>query len=521
MLSHLVNVERGGDAGCTSGFPWPKKGKRSSPWTDIETPYSGIGRGYDVFGKWMGTENIAEIHWAKGSIAADGLPRFASLKPIYVDMPDFPGVKRSLTWKMYRGIMGSAVVDAPSGRYLVLGGDMDCVASFKIARVEEGDVFCKLPQPLLASGYTIPHSYWTHGIHAVDFDGDGRKELMIDGNPGTIAVLKGVEPGTWISTRARVQGGAICGETLSSAARFDWDHDGYEDIILTDASGWMTFWGGTANPFVYRGARSFTVGGRPFCLKAGESGSLQGTAERMWGYVKVIAGKWGGADAIITVDIRGDLLLHRRAKSGNPLALAPAETFRHTNGRPFKVAWRSRADFAPMGFAGTPHQSLVIMDIDGDLSLAVPDADGSLVISDVRKLKNQDGANMHLCGTNGLWGRGHIELVDWDGDGKEDIVFATNRSCHRYFCDDKANGGGMPFFFRNVGTRECPSFAAPVAFSLAKNGKRLMFGWHNATPWATDIDRDGKMDLLVSAENGKVYAFKHDEIFIKTMDNRP
>ena len=72
----------------------------------------------------------------------------------------------------------------------------------------------------------------------------------------------------------------------------------------------------------------------------------------------------------------------------------------------------------------------------------------------------------------------------------------------------------MPFFFRNVGTRECPSFAAPVAFSLAKNGKRLMFGWHNATPWATDIDCDGKMDLLVSAENGKVYAFKHDEITI-------
>lgn len=44
------------------------------------------------------------------------------------------------------------------------------------------------------------------------------------------------------------------------------------------------------------------------------------------------------------------------------------------------------------------------------------------------------------------------------------------------------------------------------------DGKRLYFGWHNSTPWVTDLDSDGKPDLLVGAENGKVYAFKHDEI---------
>ena len=512
LLTFLVNLERGGDAGCTSGFPWPKSGKKSSPWTDIETPYSGVGRGYDVFGRWMGTENIAELHWAKGTLAPDGLPRFASPRPVYVDMPDFPSVKRTLTWKMFRGIMGATVVDVPSGRHLVVGGDMDRVAAFKIVRVEDGDVFCEMPQPLLASGYTIPHSYWTHGFHAVDIDGDGRKELLIDGNPGTIGVLKGDDPGTWKSARAFIQGGAVCGETLSSAARFDWDHDGRADIILTDASGWMTFWRGTDNPFVYGGARNFTVGDRPFCLKAGDSGSLQGTAERMWGYVKVIAGRWGREDAIITVDIRGDLLLHRRAEGGDPLALASAQPFRHPDGRPFKVAWRSRPDFAPAGFAGASRQSLVIMDVDGDVSLVVPDSDGSLVLSEVRKLTNSDGSNIHLCGINGLWGRGHIALVDWDGDGKEDIVFGTNRSCHRFFCDDKTNGGSMPFFFKNVGTRAKPAFAAPVAFRIANSGKRLAFGWHNATPWATDLDGDERPDLLVSAENGKVYAFRHDEI---------
>ena len=48
---------------------------------------------------------------------------------------------------------------------------------------------------------------------------------------------------------------------------------------------------------------------------------------------------------------------------------------------------------------------------------------------------------------------------------------------------------------------------------LKKSGNRLAFGCHNATPWVTDLDGDGRPDLLVSAENGKVYAFRHDEIF--------
>ena len=47
---------------------------------------------------------------------------------------------------------------------------------------------------------------------------------------------------------------------------------------------------------------------------------------------------------------------------------------------------------------------------------------------------------------------------------------------------------------------------------LAKNGKRLNFGWHVATPWITDLDHDGNPDLLVGAENGKVYAFNNKEL---------
>ena len=499
-----------GVTGCNDGFPWPKQG--NSPWTDVETPYSGIGRGYDVFGTWMGARNVAEVHWAKGVMDAHGELRFGCARPVYVDMPDFPSVKRILTWKMSMAIMGVTVVKTPQERTLVLFGDMDRIASFSVRRVQDGDVYCALPRPLLASGYRSPHNYWIRRLQTVDFDGDGNEEILIDGNPGTIGVLKGRNAGSWVSARARIEGGAICGETLSSAVRYDWDGDDREDVILTDASGWMTFWGGTDDPLVYKGARDFTVGGKPFCLKGGDSGSLQGTVERVWGYVKVIAGKWGDDVVLVTTDICGDLLVHRRVSGQDPLALAPAQPFRHPDGRPFKVAWRSRPDFVPAGFAGVPHPSLLIMDLDGEAAVAIPDADGSLVLSEVRKLKSSDGSNIPLCGINGLWGRGHLELVDWDADGDDDIIFGSNQACQRFFVKRNIKRAATPFLFRNVGTRANPRFADPVPFRLKKSGNRLAFGNHNATPCTTDLNGDGRADLLVSAENGKVYAFDHEII---------
>ena len=54
-----------------------------------------------------------------------------------------------------------------------------------------------------------------------------------------------------------------------------------------------------------------------------------------------------------------------------------------------------------------------------------------------------------------------------------------------------------------------------MPFRLKKNGKRLNFVSHEVTSSVTDWTGDGKPDLMVGAENGKVYAFEHDELFVK------
>ena len=508
LVETYANLGRSANISPNGGFPWPSKGNH--PWTEIETPYSGVGRGYDVFGRWMGDEVVAEVQWSKGTVGADGLPRFGERRAVYVDMPEYPGVRRRLTWKMYMGFMGATAISAESGRYLALYGDMGSLAAFRI-RMDGGDVFCSLPRPLLACGYATPHNYWINRILSIDMDGDGRGELLIDGNPGTIGFLKGGEPGSWTSRRAWIEGGAICGETLSAAARIDWDDDGIEDVVLSDASGWISLYRGTKDPYVYRAPVPFTKEGRPICLKGGDSGSLQGTVEKIWGYVKVAAGRWGDEKALVTVDITGDLLLHTRV-DGNPLELR-TRPFTRANGEKLKVAWRSRVDFAPTGFAGVPRPSLLLQDLDNDLAVAVPEAAGSCALVSFEKLRYADGTTVRPSGINGLSGRCHVSLVDWDGDGNEDIIFGNNGSCQKYFektVKRRPNAG--TYILRNVGTHAAPRYAEAVPFILKASGKRLVFGWHNATPWITDLDGDGSPDLLVSAENGKVYAFRHDEI---------
>ena len=135
-----------------------------------------------------------------------------------------------------------------------------------------------------------------------DFDGDGHPDLIVGDEDGRVAwvrhtgkVKKGMpqfESPVYFTQQADpVKFGA-----LSTPCAFDWDGDGKQDIIAGNSAGEIAFirnLSGGENP-VWDAPRLFTVNGRPIRIQAGENGSIQGPAERKWGYTGLSVADWDG-----------------------------------------------------------------------------------------------------------------------------------------------------------------------------------------------------------------------------------
>ncbi len=483
-----------------SVFPY-----EGGPWTGKEQRHAGPGKGYDIRGKWLGNELIGEACWSKGTRDAEGVRSFGVSRPVLTSRGDFP-----LLWKTIGACRALNVLQSDGESHLLMSGNIDELMAVDF-KFQEGELICGSAKPVLREGYVLPHTYLVTRISLVDFDGDGKQEIVLDGNPGVVNVLKGSRVGEFESIGvAQTRGNYLAAETLVSPCRVDWNDNGKPDILTGDASGRLLFWAGTDDPWAYQPPVPMTVAGVPVKHEAGMSGSIQGSNEKRWGYLKVTAGKWGGHRAVITCDIKGELTLYRKADCDTALHAGVLFTFR---GEPFKVAWRSRPDIvaASSGFMQIPHDSLLVQDWDGDLAVTIPAEPGGSDFREVVKLRYEDGGHIRLCGPVGLWGRGASSMFDWDNDGNLDILFGTNRSCHRFFSEEMSRQAATPFFIRNLGSNSSPFFERPKPITLA-SGEYLGFGVHNATPWVSDINSDGRADLLIGAEDGKVYYLLHDEL---------
>jgi hypothetical protein len=80
-------------------------------------------------------------------------------------------------------------------------------------------------------------------------------------------------------------------------------------------------------------------------------------------------------------------------------------------------------------------------------------------------------------------------VVDWNADGKKDLLVG--------------DGAGRVTVFLNTGTDAAPVLAAGTAISLPDVGTSRA----NARPFITDLNQDGKKDLLVGDVNGRIYTF--------------
>ena len=468
-------------------------------WCGETLPNCGPGKGYSVNGRWLGYASRHEILWARGQRTNDILS-FGPPLPITIGEPDFP-----LQWKGY-GSPRAAWITIGKEAWLIMLGNLDRIMAARVEWRGKDHLHCRDPRDLLRGGARLRWVYYGHAIDVCDLDHDGHPELLISGNPGSLSILRGRRIGDFVEEQALVRGGDLTMQTLIVPCRKDWDGDGIADIIAGDASGWLAWFRGTTDPRRYHPPILLSCNGTPFHTQAGYNGSIQGPNEARWGYVNPTVTDWDedGIPDLIIGDILDDLRWHRRGKT--PRDITPGQAFRLGTGD-LPVAWRQRV--AVIHSDGSLPRLLYI-DWDGKLSLGTPASLGTTDIATTQTLHVVDGAEIKLDGPTGLWGRTKLVVMDWDRDGIWDVVFGTNQSCQRFFSAAFARKESSPFLLRNAGSADRPVFQRPVPIRLGRDD--LHFGVHISAIWPSDMDGDGEDDLLVGAEDGRVYVFKRDEL---------
>ncbi len=335
---------------------------------------------------------------------------------------------------------------------------------------------------------------------AIDWDRDGDFDLIVGDEDGRVALVENLAstPGAIPTFQQpiyfRQEADTLKFGALVTPFAHDWDGDGDEDLVCGNTAGNIAVFTNLDGKGTQWSAPELVhADGKPFRIQAGSNGSIQGPAEAKWGYTTLSIADWDGdqRDDLIVNGIWPRLTLLRNTEAGFHEQALP---FWSQESPPGFYWWHSKESATQTQWRTTPFA--IDFDRDGQLDLVMLDQEGYLTCqsrtqSETRIYIDEDNHPIRLNPrTAGRSGRYKLDVVDWDGDGRLDILVNSENAA----------------WYRNCETRN-----GRIVLKKIGNLARRNVAGHTSSPSTCDFDGNGKPDLLVGAENGRIYYIKHED----------
>lgn len=371
-------------------------------------------------------------------------------------------------------------------------------------------------QRLMAGGEPLVMDLCMIQPRVVHWHADGRPSLIVGEEDGTVSFFENTAPR---GSAPRLSQGRyfeqvdpyVKSGALSRPVAADWNGDGKLDLIAGNSAGYVQYFENTgelsAPAFADRGY--LKAEGEVIRRVAGPNGSVQGPAEAKWGYSNPSVADWdldGKLDLIVN-DIWGSVVWYRNTGSAtNPqlAAVQPIEVewpqeppkpdwvWWLPKGKQLVTQWRTTPKVIDWNMDGLP--DLVMLNHQGYLALYPrTKQNGQLKLNPPERIFLQpNGRFLNLsAGRAGRSGRRKIELADWDGDGDIDLITDSDKG---------------PLWYENTGSQKRP------VMELRGTIVEANLAGHSPTPNVADWNGDGKLDLIVGAEDGFFYYFERSFI---------